>query len=57
MVKCYISLERKSNSDFNDVIFRNYYHLEPETWHMSRNFFRNYDILYIVEKVMKNAFQ
>ena len=34
----------------------NYYHLKPQTWHISRKFFlKNYDVLCTVENVLQNV--
>ena len=41
---------------FNGIIFRNvdlnFYHQNPEAWYVNENFFDNYNVLYIVEKVL-----
>ena len=31
--------------------------INPETWYVNKVFFDNYDLLYITEKLLKNAIQ
>ena len=61
IVEYYISLERSRKVLFNGNVFENvdwnYYHLKPQTWYVNEKIFNNYDILYILEKDMKNAIQ